>query len=70
MINIYNGVVTLNKRGEAVAMLAHWFGALNREFRYQFTCVSAFAPIYITEEIEENRFKSLAENLEGKFPRK
>ena len=57
MMNIYNGVVTLDQQGEAVVQLPEWFGALNREFRYQLTCIGAFAPVYIADEIKDNRFK-------------
>jgi hypothetical protein len=56
MKNIYDGVVTLDVNGEAVVELPDWFGALNRDFRYQLTCVGGFAPVYIAEEIEDNQF--------------
>jgi len=57
MKNIYDGVVNLDRQGEAVVQLPAWFGALNKEFRYQLTCIGGFAPVYIAEEISENRFK-------------
>src|SRR6266446_6222670 len=57
MKNIYDGVVNLDTQGEAVVQLPAWFGALNKEFRYQLTCIGGFAPVYIAEEISENRFK-------------
>ena len=57
MMNIYNGNITLGAMGEAVVVLPEWFGALNKEFRYQLTCLGAFAPVYIAEEISGNRFK-------------
>jgi len=57
MMNIYNGVVTLNRRGEAVITLPDYFEALNRDFRYQLTCIGGFAPVFIAEEIKSNRFK-------------
>jgi hypothetical protein len=56
MKNIYDGMVTLDERGRAVVKLPDWFGALNRDFRYQLTCVGGFAPVYIAEEIADNRF--------------
>ena len=34
MMNIYNGNVTLDDKGEAVVTLPGWFEALNRDFRY------------------------------------
>jgi hypothetical protein len=57
MMNVYNGNVTLDKNGEAVVELADYFDALNRDFRYQLTCIGGFAPVYVAEEISENKFK-------------
>jgi hypothetical protein len=57
MKNIYDGVAKLDIQGEAVVQLPAWFGALNKEFRYQLTCIGGFAPVYIAEEISENHFK-------------
>ena len=57
MKNIYDGVVTLDASGEAVVSMPEWFGALNRDFRYQLTCIGGFAPVYIAEEIANNQFK-------------
>lgn len=56
MKNIYDGVVALDANGEAVVTLPDWFGALNRDFRYQLTCVGGYAPVYISQEIENNQF--------------
>jgi hypothetical protein len=57
MMNIYNGNVTLDANGEAVVTLPAWFEALNKEFRYQLTCIGGFAPVYIAQEISGNDFK-------------
>lgn len=57
MMNIYNGVVTLDANGEAWVELPDWFEALNRDFRYQLTCIGAFAPVFVAEKIAGNRFK-------------
>ena len=57
MKNIYDGVVTLDASGDAMVELPDWFEALNRDFRYQLTCVGGFAPVYIAQEIQGNRFK-------------
>ncbi len=57
MMNIYNGNVVLDAKGEAVVLLPNWFEALNEDFRYQLTGIGGFAPIYIAEEIANNRFK-------------
>jgi hypothetical protein len=57
MMNIYNGVVTLSRRGDAVVTLPDWFEALNRDFRYQLTCIGGFAPVYVASEVSLNQFK-------------
>jgi len=57
MKNVYDGVVLLDARGEAWVDLPEWFEALNRDFRYQLTCIGCFAQVYIAEEISNNRFK-------------
>jgi hypothetical protein len=56
MKNIYDGVVVLDANGDAVVELPDWFEALNRDFRYQLTCIGGFAQVYIDQEIENNRF--------------
>jgi len=57
MMNIYNGIVTLDKDGSAEVTLPDWFEALNREFRYQLTCIGGFAPVYVAKKVNGNRFK-------------
>ncbi|MBN2088925.1 hypothetical protein JW964_04905 [candidate division KSB1 bacterium] len=57
MKNIYDGVVTLDANGEAVVILPEWFDALNKDFRYQLTCVGGYAPVYIAEKISNHQFK-------------
>ncbi|NOZ62497.1 MAG: hypothetical protein GXO74_12550 [Calditrichaeota bacterium] len=57
MKNIYDGVAVLDRNGEAEVVLPDWFGALNRDFRYQLTCIGGFAQVYISDEINNNRFK-------------
>jgi hypothetical protein len=57
MKNIYDGVATLGADGQAVIPMPEWFGILNRDFRYQLTCLGAFAPVYIAEELAHNQFK-------------
>ncbi len=57
MMNVYNGNVTLDKNGEAMIELPNWFEALNKDFRYQLTCIGGFAQVYIAEEVSNNRFK-------------
>lgn len=58
MMNIYNGLVRLDARGEAWVELPQYFEALNRDFRYQLTSVGAPQPrLYIASEVKGNRFK-------------
>jgi hypothetical protein len=57
MMNIYNGNVVLDGNGAAVVELPNWFEALNKDFRYQLTCIGGFAQVYIAEKVQNNRFK-------------
>ena len=57
MKNVYDGVAVLDETGVAVVELPEWFEALNRDFRYQLTCIGGFAPVYIAEKINNNQFK-------------
>jgi hypothetical protein len=58
MMNIYNGIVVLDSKGEAAVSLPDYFQALNSDFRYQLTAIGAPGPnLYIAEEISGNRFK-------------
>ncbi len=57
MMNIYNGNITTNERGEAVVELPSYFDALNREFRYQLTVIGQFAQAMVAEKINGNKFK-------------
>lgn len=56
MKNIYDGVVTLDDSGTATVTMPSYFDALNTEFRYQLTCIGGYAPVYISEEINERQF--------------
>ena len=58
MKNVYDGVVTLDGRGEATVSLPEWFEALNKDFRYQLTAIGAPGPnLYIAAEVSGNSFK-------------
>src|SRR6185295_5871012 len=58
MMNIYNGIVTLDRRGQAVVTMPDWFEALNQDFRYQLTSIGAPGPnLYIAKKIISNTFK-------------
>jgi hypothetical protein len=56
MMNVYNGNVVLGEDGQAWVDLPDYFEALNRDFRYQLTCIGGFAPVYVAHEIQDNRF--------------
>lgn len=56
MMNVYNGNIVLDENGTATVELPDWFEALNKEFRYQLTCIGGYAPVYISEEITGNHF--------------
>lgn len=57
MMNVYNGNVVLGADGTATVPLPEYFGALNRDFRYQLTCLGAHAPVYVAAKVgKDNRF--------------
>ncbi len=54
MKNVYDGVVVLDRKGKAEIELPDWFGALNKDFRYQLTAIGAPGPnLYIAEEVSD-----------------
>lgn len=57
MMNIYNGNVITDANGEASIALPEYFGALNRDFRYQLTVIGTFAQAIIAEEVKDNHFR-------------
>lgn len=56
MMNIYNGIITTNAQGDAEILLPQYFEALNKDFRYQLTCIGKFAQVIVSSEISENKF--------------
>ncbi len=56
MMNIYDGLVTTDSRGEATVELPAYFEALNRAFRYQLTVIGDFAQAIVARKIADNRF--------------
>jgi hypothetical protein len=58
MMNVYNGNVALDAKGEARVELPDWFQALNKDYRYQLTAIGTPGPnLYIAEKVQNNRFK-------------
>jgi len=57
MKNVYDGVVTLDAKGEATVTLPEWFETLNRDFRYQLTSIGQAAPdLHVKSEVKANVF--------------
>jgi hypothetical protein len=56
MMNIYNGNVTTDAGGNATVELPEWFGALNKDFRYQLTVLGQFAQAIVSQKVANNRF--------------
>lgn len=57
MMNVYNGNVILDANGEATVQLPDYFETVNKDFRYQLTCLGGFAPVYVAEKISKNSFR-------------
>ncbi len=57
MMNVYNGNITTDAQGMAVITLPEYFETLNRDFRYQLTCIGTFAQAIVLEEVAGNQFK-------------
>jgi len=58
MMNIYNGNVILDGKGEATIELPEWFETLNRDFRYQLTPLGNPGPnLHIAQKVQNNSFK-------------
>lgn len=56
MMNIYNGNVTTDAAGKATVTLPSYFGALNKDFKYQLTCIGQFAQAIVLNEVANNQF--------------
>ena len=67
MMNIYNGLVTLDDHGSAMVQLPDYFEALNKDFRYQLTSVGSSQPgLYVAQEVSGNSFAIAGGNPGGK----
>lgn len=55
--NLYDGIATLDAKGEAVVQLPAYFQALNQDFRYELKPLGQPQPnLYIKEEVKNNQF--------------
>jgi hypothetical protein len=58
MMNVYNGIATLDDVGGATVSMPSWFEGLNRDVRYQLTPLGAPAPdLHISSEMIDGRFR-------------
>lgn len=57
MMNLYNGNITTDASGEATVVLPGYFTALNKDFKYQLTCIGQFAQAIVLEEVHDNLFR-------------
>jgi hypothetical protein len=68
MKNVYDGIVVLDRKGKAEIELPNWFGALNKDFRYQLTAIGAPGPnLYIAEEISDTTTNYTSNNKNSRF---
>lgn len=65
MLNIYDGVVTLGADGTATVGLPSYFTALNRDYRYQLTCIGAHAPVYVARKVDDDGTFAIAGGTRG-----
>ena len=56
MKNVYDGVATLDAKGEASVVLPAWFDALNGDTRIQLTPVGQHSPLYARSDVVDGRF--------------
>lgn len=56
MMDIYNGNITTDAKGEAQVVMPSYFQPLNRDFRYQLTTIGQFAQAMVSSEIRNSTF--------------
>ncbi len=56
MLSMYSGTIVLDAAGSATVKLPPYFEALNKDFRYQLTCIGGYAPVYVASEVSNNTF--------------
>jgi hypothetical protein len=55
-MNVYNGNVTTDAKGDATVTLPPYVEALNKDFRYQLTVIGIFAQAIVSTEVQKNTF--------------
>lgn len=55
-LNVYSGNVVTDEKGLAVVQLPDYFAEINRDVRYQLTCVGQFAQAIVKEKVVGHRF--------------
>lgn len=66
-LNVYTGTVTTDVKGEATVELPTYFGALNRDVRYQLTPLGAAMPdLHVDTEVANGRFVIAGAEPRGK----
>jgi hypothetical protein len=55
--DVYRGTVSLGADGTAWVSLPDYFGAINKDLTYQLTCVGGYAPVFVSSEVQNNRFR-------------
>ena len=56
MMNIYNGNIICDSNGLAIVELPEYFDALNKDVKYNLTCIGSFSPVFIKEKVKGNKF--------------
>lgn len=57
VLNVYSGSATTSGlENEVVVTLPEYFQSLNKDFRYQLTCINQFANAIVSKEISYNQF--------------
>jgi hypothetical protein len=56
MMNVYNGNVVTDGKGEVTVTMPDYFEALNRDFRYQLTVIGQFAQAIVAQEVTDGKF--------------
>lgn len=56
VLNVYRGNAVFDQNNEAEVMLPSYFSNINTNISYQLTPVGGYAPLYIKEKVQNNRF--------------